>query len=301
MKHPKVAIIILNWNGLDDTIECLESLKKIAYPDYYVVAVDNGSEGNDAQVLKEKYGNYMHVIRSDKNFGFAGGVNIGIHHVLQNTQPDHILLLNNDTVVDPQFLDELVRMAETDEQIGIVGPKIYYYNYQGKNNVIWFAGGRIRLWHPWIYQHIGKNDNDLPKYQSVANVDWITGAALMFRSCLIDKLGLLNSSYFFGNEDVEYCLKARRLGFKIIYVPSAKVWHKVSASTNKCNPTPADPLPYYQLIKHNFSQIIYFYHLLTLPLLLLYWALIYSIKYPDKKLFRRLFSNFVNITLQRQR
>ncbi len=86
--------------------------------------------------------------------------------------------MNNDTVVDPQFLDELVRMAETDEQIGIVGSKIYYYNYHGKNNVIWFAGGRIRLWHPWIYQHIGENDNDLPKYQIVANVDWITGATL---------------------------------------------------------------------------------------------------------------------------
>ena len=91
MKHSKVSIIILNWNGLGDTIECLESLKKVAYPNYDVVVVDNGSEGNDAQVLKEKFGNYIHVIQNDKNYGFAGGVNIGIHYVLENTQPDHFL------------------------------------------------------------------------------------------------------------------------------------------------------------------------------------------------------------------
>jgi GT2 family glycosyltransferase len=78
MKHPKVAIIILNWNGLDDTIECLESLKKIAYPDYYVVTVDNGSEGNDAQVLKEKYGNYMHVMSWTPSLGQdRGNVKVG--------------------------------------------------------------------------------------------------------------------------------------------------------------------------------------------------------------------------------
>ncbi len=302
MKHSKVSIIILNWNGLGDTIECLESLKKVAYPNYDVVVVDNSSEGNDAQVLKEKFGNYIHVIQNDKNYGFAGGVNIGIHYVLENTQPDHFLLLNNDAVVDPRFLDELVRIAETDERIGIVGPKIYYYNYQGKNNVIWFAGGKIQSWHPWrICHHIGKNDDDLLKYQSVANVDWITGAALMFKSCLIDKLGLLNSSYFLYKEDVEYCLKARRHGFKIVYVPSAKVWHKVGASTKKYNPTLADPSPYYLLIRQNFSQIIYVYHLLALPLLLLHWAFIYLIKYRDKKLLSRFFFHFANFILQRHR
>ena len=191
MNYPKVSIIILNWNGLEDTIECLESLKKITYPNYEVIVVDNGSKGNDAQMLQERFGDYIHLIQNDRNYGFAEGNNIGIRYALDNSAPDYLLLLNNDTVAAPDFLTELIKTAETDANIGIVGPKIYYYDLVGKDNVIWSAGGKISWWHLNVFYHIGLRDGDLPKYQSIASVDWLTGSAMMFKRQIIENLSLL--------------------------------------------------------------------------------------------------------------
>jgi len=124
MQHPKVSIIILNWNGLKDTIECLESLKKITYPNYEVIVVDNDSKGNDADILEERYKNYIRVIRNKENLGFAGGNNVAIRQVLKEEKSDYILLLNNDTIVEPNFLEELIKIALQDEKIAIIGSVI---------------------------------------------------------------------------------------------------------------------------------------------------------------------------------
>src|SRR4030042_2187559 len=138
--NPKVSIIILNWNGLEDTIECLNSLKKITYPNYKVILVDNGSKGNDARVLREKFGDYIHLIENDRNYGYAKGVNIGIRYALANSASEYILLLNNDTVVAPDFLNQLVKLAESDSSVGIVGPKTYYY---GSSSRLESIGARL--------------------------------------------------------------------------------------------------------------------------------------------------------------
>jgi GT2 family glycosyltransferase len=288
MNYPKVCIIILNWNGLKDTVECLESLKKITYPNYEVIVVDNGSEGDDVTILREKFGDYLHIIENDKNYGFAEGNNIGMKYALSSSAPVYLLLLNNDMVVAPDFLDELVRVAESEAEIGIVGPKIYYYDFEGRNDVIWCAGGEIRWCRPWIYRGIGWNDDDLPQYQGIASVEWVSGAAMMLKSSIIGGLSFLNSQYFFGNEDVEYCLRARKHGFKIVYVPAARAWHKVGASSDmlryskKHEPGPANLHSYYRFIKRNFSPPVYVYHLLLLPILLLQWGISYLVKRRDK-------------------
>ena len=122
--NTKVSIIILNWNGLDHTVDCLQSLKKITYQNYNIIVVDNGSKGNDAEILKRKFGEYVHIIENDKNYGFAGGCNIGIRYALRNSGPDYILLLNNNTTVAPDFLAEMVSVAESNPSFGIAGPKI---------------------------------------------------------------------------------------------------------------------------------------------------------------------------------
>ena len=121
MNHPKISVIILNWNELDDTIECLDSLKKITYPNYEIIVVDNGSKGNDAQVLQEKFSDYIHLIQNDRNYGFTGGTNIGMRYALNNSAPDYILVLNSDTVVDSEFLAEMVKVTEADPASGIAG------------------------------------------------------------------------------------------------------------------------------------------------------------------------------------
>jgi len=285
MNYPKVSIIILNWNGLEDTIECLDSLKRINYSNYEVILVDNASSGDDVRVLREKYDDYIRVIANDKNYGFAKGNNIGMNYALNNSNIAFLILLNNDTIVASDFLNELINIAESDSKIGIVGPKLYYYDFEGRKDIIWAAGGRIMKWRRWIYEAIGWNDEDLPKYQDVKEVDWISGSAMMIKRSVINKIAYLDSDYFFGDEDVDYCLKARRHGFKIVYAPTAKVWHKVGKSRNKADATKnrlelslVSLYSHYRLIRKNFPLLVYVYHLLILPAILLQWGFSYLVK-----------------------
>jgi len=274
VNYPQVSVIILNHNGLDDTLECLESLKKVTYPNRKVVVVDNGSKGNDVEILRQTSGHDVHLVENDRNWGFAEGNNIGIRYALTVFDPAYLLLLNNDTVVAPDLLNELVAVAESQPDIGIVSPKIYWYDFRGRSDVVWYAGGRIRWWHPAVYRIVGRHSDDLPQYQGVATTDWASGAAMMIKRTVLGELSLLNSRYFFGNEDIEYCLKARKRGFRTAYVPTAMVWHKMGASRNRRAITPKVLLNHvdnhYRFISGNFSALVWAYHVLLLPVFLLH-------------------------------
>ena len=220
--HPKVSIIILNWNGLEDTIECLESLKKMTYSNYQTIVVDNGSEGNDVRVLKEKFGDYIHLIENDRNYGFAEGNNIGTRYALAHYNPDYILLLNNDTVVDPDFLNELVKVAENDAGIGILGPKLLFHHEPTR---IQSVGGKIRWWTGETLL-IGRNEVDNGQFNEIKEVDWIVGCALLARRTMIEAIGLIYPTYFSFFEESDWCVRCKKAGFTIVYVPNARVWHK---------------------------------------------------------------------------
>jgi GT2 family glycosyltransferase len=221
-EEPRVAIIILNWNGLEDTIECLESLAKVTYPNYEVVLVDNGSKGNDVRILREKFGDYIYMIVNDKNYGFAEGTNIGMRHVMKSSCPDYVLLLNNDVVVDPNFLTELVQVAESNSQTGIVGAKVYFY---AEPNKIQSAGGRINWWAGET-PLIGCLQIDRGQFDETKEVDWVMGGALLIRCETIEEIGLLYAGYFGYFEETEWCAKAKKAGYKVIYTPRARLWHK---------------------------------------------------------------------------
>jgi GT2 family glycosyltransferase len=272
VEQPKVAVIVLNWNGLDDTVECLESLRKISYPNYAVVVVDNGSEGDDVRVLNEKFGDYIHIVENEKNYGFAEGNNIGIRYSLNAFDPAYLLLLNNDMVVAPEFLGELVRVAESDTGIGILGPRSYRYGPKGIDNNIHSAGGRIRWWHPHLYDMIVEKSGDPSESQVVRAVDWVSGSAMMLRRCVIEKLSLLNPRYFFGDEDVEYCLRAHKSGFRIVHVPAARVGHKIGRSRKKVaisvDYIVKQIVNHYRLIYRNFPLPVFVYHVLLAPVFL---------------------------------
>jgi len=274
--NPKVAIIILNWNGWEDTIECLESLYQITYPNYDVIVVDNGSEDDSIEKIKEycegkikveskffeyssenkpiKYIEYtreeaeagggkekeiadlpsnrrMIIIKNEKNYGFAEGNNIGMRYALKALNPDYILLLNNDTVVDKEFLGELVKVGERDEKIGIVGPKIYYYDFNSRIDIINFAGGKFSMWKGQPY-HIGINEVDRRQYDKIKEVDYVEGSCLLTRREVLDKIGLFDPSYFAYWEENDLCMRGSKAGYKSVYVPKSKIWHKVSSSAN---------------------------------------------------------------------
>ncbi|MCJ7633082.1 glycosyltransferase family 2 protein [Candidatus Bathyarchaeota archaeon] len=218
---PKVIIIILNWNRPRDTSDCLESLKRILYRNYEVVVVDNGSTGNDAQMLEQDFGNLIHVIRNKVNQGFAGGNNVGIRWAL-GRGCEYVLLLNDDTVVDPEFLSELILVAENDKQAGIVGPKICCYDEPKR---IYSAGGRINLW-TGSAPSIGRGRIDNGEFDDIEEVDYVSGCALLIRKDTILRIGLLNERYFAYYEETEWCVRARKQGYSVTYVPRAKILHK---------------------------------------------------------------------------
>jgi GT2 family glycosyltransferase len=242
MNYPKVSTIILNWNGLKDTIECLESLKKITYPNYRVIIVDNGSKNNEGKILKEKFGNYIHLIQNKENLGFVGGNNIGIRYALKNNA-DYVLLLNNDTIVEKNFLNYLTTQAIQDKNIGIVGPRIYFFD---EPNKIAFGGGGINLYKGET-THIDANrhESEIKDNQSKI-VDYIEGSAMLIRSTVFKKIGLLDEVYFAYWEDTDFSIRAKKAGFKVIYTPLSKIWHKVSQSTGGN----MSPLSIYYLTKN---------------------------------------------------
>jgi GT2 family glycosyltransferase len=220
--YPRVSIVILNWNGLGDTIECLESLKKITYPNYEIIVVDNGSQGDDVEVLRERYRDDVHIIQNEKNYGFARGNNIGIRYALDKGT-DYVLLLNNDTVVALDFLDEMVRVAGSDEGIGIVCPKMYRYSQPEK---VCFDGG-VRIHLLWGTVTEGLRPDDA---RPVVDTEFATGTAMLISRKTLEQIGLLPEEYFFGTEDVDYSLNALRNRFRIVVARRATVWHKVAST-----------------------------------------------------------------------
>ena len=228
--------MVLNWNGIGDTIECLESLQKIVYPNYEVIVVDNGSDGDDVRVLQERFGDYIHLIRNDRNYGFAEGNNIGIRYALKTLRPDYVLLLNNDTVVDLTFLGALVGVGEAGVDIGVVGAKIYDYVDRDGLQFVW---GRVNLWLGQQSQvprivagNAMRREIDRGQYDHIKDVKigWVAGSCLLIKLEALQKVGLLDADYTLYWEEVDYCVRAGRAGYRVVYTPWASIWHKGGGS-----------------------------------------------------------------------
>jgi GT2 family glycosyltransferase len=238
-RSPGVAVIILNWNGLADTSECLESLHAITYPKYQTIVVDNGSFGDDAQMLRERFGDSIRLIASPENLGFAGGCNLAIREALAG-EADYVLLLNNDVTVDARFLDELVRAAEGLPDAAALCPKICFHDCP---TVISSTGGRVNPWAGSARQ-VGRGEEDRGQYEQVAERDYADGACMLIRREALERVGLLDEEYFAYWEETDWCARAAEAGYRCYYVPAARVWHKTARSQ-----TPdAD---YYYLFRRN--------------------------------------------------
>jgi GT2 family glycosyltransferase len=233
---PKVFIIILNWNSWSDTLECLESLKSNDYPNYQVVIIDNGSKEKPVVPSPE-----IKIIYNQENLGFAGGNNIGIKYALEQGA-DYVLLLNNDTVVSDDFLTKLVKAGESDREIGLLGPKIYFYPMTGQpdkaKEKIWFAGGQVN----WLYNKgqmrgWGEKDNGQYDQPDIQETEYVTGCCLLIKREAVKKIGLMPEEYFLYYEDTDWSLAAQKAGSKCVFVPAARIWHKGSASSKEGSPS----------------------------------------------------------------
>lgn len=272
----KVAIIVLNWNGWEDTLECLESLFQINYQYYDLIVVDNDSEDHSLEKIRDycngkikvkssffKYSNQnkpinifeyfeseskiadnicedyfklgsnekLFILKNEKNYGYAEGNNIGIKFALNKLSPDYILILNNDTVVDRNFLKELINTSDSEENVGFVGPKTYYYDFEGRKDIINFAGGKFNMWLG-IPSHIDMKNPDNTLYNQKI-VDYVNGSCMLINIETLKKIGLLDSTYFLYWEENDWCYRASKLKLKSFYAPKAKIWHKTKVSIEK--------------------------------------------------------------------
>lgn len=219
---PKIAIIILNWNGKKDTLECLSSVAKINYKNFETIVVDNGSSDDSVAAIKNDFPN-IEIIETKENLGFAEGNNVGIRHALAKGA-DALLLLNNDTIVDPNLLQGFAN-AGKDKEIGVIGAKIYLYYERDKLDHL---GG---MWNAKraAFDFIGHGESG-DNWMAPVELDYVCGAAFYVKREVFEKIGFLESQFFLIWEESDFCFRARNSGYKVTSCPDAKIWHKVSAS-----------------------------------------------------------------------
>jgi len=222
---PKVAIVILTWNGKELTLECLRSLDQLTTPNVEFIVADNASNDGTVDAIRSEWGDGVTIIENPSNLGFSKGNNVAIRHAL-DAGADYVLLLNNDTTVASDFVEHLLTPF-ADERVGITGPKIYYYSPADQ---IWFAGGEVHL-SRGTAKHTGIRAKDRGQFDQQRQVDYVSGCALMAKRAVFERIGMLDPTYRAYFEDADFCMRARMAGYDIIYAPAARVWHKISAST----------------------------------------------------------------------
>jgi len=224
---PKVFIIILNWNGRDDTLVCLDSVRKLDYPDYHVAVVDNGSTDDSVKAIQACYppAVWLTLIRNDQNLGYTGGNNVGMRHAMEHGA-EFVWLLNNDTLVEPDSLSALIKIAGDNPSAGIVGPKVLCYP---NTHLLYSRGESYSLWFNRRSVNIGEVDQGQDKLPR--KVDYVVGCSMLASKTFIEQVSMLDETYFAYFEEIDWCLRGRKKGFDILYVPGAVVYHKGGAST----------------------------------------------------------------------
>ncbi len=224
-KVPRVAAVVLNYNGKDVTLQALESLVAMTYSDFDVVVADNGSTDGSGEAIAAAFPQVFQA-RTEDNLGPAGGLNLGIGWAMERGY-DYLLLLNNDIEAAPDMLTELVTVAESDPSIGTVQPKAYYYWDRER---IWSAGGKIRF-HEAITSERGEGEIDRGQYDRDVEVDYTCGCAMLVKREALAAAGPMDPMYFLCVEDADFCTRVKRLGYRCFYAHRAKLWHMVSTST----------------------------------------------------------------------
>jgi GT2 family glycosyltransferase len=252
--------------------ESLDSLRRMTYPNFRIVVIDNGSvDGSQAMIRKEYPG--VQLVENGSNLGVMGGYNTGLRFGLDHSA-DWILLLNNDIVVDPEMLTRIVEAAEADPAVGIAGPAMYFHS---RPDTFWYAGGRVNFF-TGIISHRGLRERDRGQYAVTGETGYMNGCAMLIRRDVVERIGMLDLIFSpMYSEDVDYCLRARKAGYKLLYVPSAKLWHKVSAFSGGG----MTPLKTRMKVQHNFIVLkrhARWYHWLTIPWCIGFMTIVFVVK-----------------------
>lgn len=246
----EIFVIVLHFGALENTLVCLQTLQKCKIPKNARVSrivINNGMPKEDSIKIREAYKNVI-VLPNNKNLGFSAGMNSGIKYALGN-KATHIIILNNDTYVDSMFVAQLFNTSESDKEIGIVAPKIYFakgfefhknrYKKEDLGKVIWYAGG-IMDWKNCLGFHKGVDEVDMGQFGKKEKTQFASGCCMLIKRKVIEKIGMLNEKYFLYYEDNEFSTKAQRAGFDIIFEPKGIIWHKNAGASGGSGSTLQD-------------------------------------------------------------
>ncbi len=225
MAEPGVTTIVVNWRLAQETIQCLRSLERLE-TSCRIVVVDNGSGDGSAEQIAQQFPQ-AHLLALSSNVGFGAACNRAIAWALQDGACDFILLLNNDALIHPRALTELLEAAKSHPRAGILGAKVYHRDTPHK---IWYAGAR-RLRGVLAPVGTGRDQLDGGQFETLREVDYVFGAAMLIRRQVLARIGLFDERFFLYLEDLDFCLRAQQAGFALLFVPQAWVWHKGGAST----------------------------------------------------------------------
>ena len=249
-KISTVYVIVLNWNRAKDTIGCLKSVQELRIKDYelWVTIIDNASTDDSVEKIRKhiipalpagRHNSKYKILVNNENLGFAGGNNVGIKYALENGA-DYVCVLNNDTIVHPNLIIRIIDTFKKDHLVGMASPKIYFapgfefhikrYKKEDLGRVIWYAGGEID-WNNVYGKTRGVDEVDRGQYNKREETDFATGTCIVFSRSLLEKVGMFDEKYFMYYEDTDLSVRAKRAGFKILFVPEATIWHKVAQSS----------------------------------------------------------------------
>lgn len=224
MRETRIAVIVLNWNGVEDTLACLASLSKVRGLEFTTLLVDNGSSDGTVRLVRSAFPQ-VEVLELPRNVGFAAGNNAGFFS-LRERGFDTVVFLNNDTIVDDGFLEPLIE-ALRDPWVGVVVPKILYMDDPGR---IWYAGGIVNP-ATGLIAHRGIRMPDGPEYSVSGPTTYATGCCICMRGADFGRLKGFDERFAMYGEDVDLSLRVRETGRIILYVPASRIWHRVSASS----------------------------------------------------------------------
>jgi len=272
---PSVYIIILTWNDKVCVLECIESMLKQDYPNYKTIVVDNASVDGSQEAIQAQYPQ-VHLIANESNLGFAGGNNVGLDYALKEGA-DWTIIINNDTIVAPDMVSELMKAA-LEQGADMAGPMMYYYPPKGPGKeVIWYAGGIINYFMGKS-AHVGIREVDTGQYSRVCDTDYITGCCILTSRRLLEKIGFMDEGFKpIYAEDADWSAKAKEAGYRLLFVPKALLWHKVTASSGGG----LTPFKVYYKIRNNlkfFKRHAKFYHWLTIPFFIVLGGCAFVIK-----------------------
>jgi GT2 family glycosyltransferase len=227
----RLVIVVLNWNGQQDTLDCLRALERASVEPGEILVVDNGSTDGSETAIRAAHPD-VDFLQTGENLGFAGGNNAGIARALERGA-EAVLLLNNDTEVEPGFAEAMLAELDADPHAGIIGAQIAYHHAPDR---LWaYGGGRFDVATGWV-RHLQQPVKAGELESRGHRHFYVTGCAMLLRRDLIEEVGVLSTQYFHFCEDVDLCMRARRAGWQLRVARSARLRHKVSATTRVASP-----------------------------------------------------------------